>query len=148
MFKRRKRVFSHAVQDLFGGDGMVEDSGPPTLEEWERIVRQMHDNLSAHIGDEKRARRILLDAFEPRERRIFAALLVGKRKRGRRPGDGGRVASKNERLLWLYKMKQADGRKTGRKTGPYIFARWLFEELGQGASADANYRKLNSLLRK
>ena len=56
---QRRKVFSPAVQDLFGGDGMVEDSGPPTLEEWERIVRQVDDNLSAYVGDRKKARRIL-----------------------------------------------------------------------------------------
>ena len=61
MSQRRKRVFSQAVQDLFGGDGMVEDSGPLSFEDWERIVRQMQDNLSAYVGDRKKARRILLD---------------------------------------------------------------------------------------
>jgi hypothetical protein len=123
-----------------------EDSGTGSLDELERIIRQMHDNLSARIGDEKRARRIFLDAWPPRERRIFAAMLM--RDRGRPPGDGGRVASKNEMLLWLYKMKQAEGQKMGQKIGPYIFARWLYEELDWGASVEANYRKLKSLHRK
>ena len=127
---QRRKVFSPAVQALFGGDGMVEDRGPPTLEELERIVRQMDDNLSAYFGDRKKARRILLDALPARERRVWAALLVGKRKRGRRPGDDGRVASKNEMLLWLYKTKQAECQKMGQKIGPVIFARWLYEELG------------------
>jgi hypothetical protein len=139
MSQRRKRVFSSAVQDLFGGDGMVEDRGPPTLEEWERIVRQMHDNLSAYFGDRKKARRIFLDAWPPRERRVFAALLV-RRTRGRPPGDAGRVARKNAGLLALYKLKRD-------AMGPWMFARWLYEELGHGASLRANYEKLRLLLK-
>jgi hypothetical protein len=55
MSQRHKRVFSQAVQDLFGGDGMVEDSGPLSFEDWERIVRQMQDNLSAYVGDRKKS---------------------------------------------------------------------------------------------
>jgi hypothetical protein len=144
MSQRHKRVFSQAVQDLFGGDGMVEDSGPLSFEDWERIVRQMQDNLSAYVGDRKKARRILLDGLPERTRRVWAALLVGKRKRGRPPGDGGRVARQKEVWLWFYKMKQAED----PPMGPWEFAGWLYEKMDQGTSVEANYKKLKSFLRK
>ena len=138
---QRRKVFSLAVQDLFGGDGMVEDSGPPTLEEWERIVRQMDDNLSAYIGDTKKARRLLLDALPAQHRRVWAAMLA---KRGRPPGDAGRVARQKEAWLDLYNRQKAKD----PKMGPSKFAKWLHEEMGQGASVESTYKKLKSFLRK
>ena len=119
-----------------------ENAAAGSLDELEKTIRNMHDNLSAYFGDRKKACRIFLDAWPPRARRVFAALLVG-RKRGRQPGDAGRVARKNERLLRLYKMKQAED----LPMGPWIFARWFHEEMGEGASVRANYEKLRLLLK-
>jgi hypothetical protein len=137
---RRKR-FSAAVQDLLGGDGMVDDTNHPSLDELERALRKIHNRLSALIGDEK-ARRILLADLPARERRVFEALLT--RPRGRPPGDAGPVAQRNAAWLAVYKWKK-DHDPT---MGPWKFAQWLHNEAHQGASVRANYEKLRTLLRR
>jgi hypothetical protein len=54
------------------------------------------------------------------------------------------VARKNEAWLAVYKWKHAED----PPMGPWEYAKWLHEEIGQGASVEANYKKLKSLLRK
>jgi hypothetical protein len=113
-----------------------------SFDELERILRKPHAHLSARIGDERKARRIILDGLPLRERRIFAAMLA--QKRGRPSGDAGLVARKNEAWLNLYKLKTV----LDPMMGPWKFARWLHEEKAHGASVEANYKKLKSLLQK
>ena len=118
-----------------------ENSGTGSFDELERFIRQMHDNLSAHIGDTKKARRLILDALPARHRRVWAALLA---RRGRPPGDGGRVARQKEVWLWFYKIKQAEDPPMDLSK----FAKWLHEEMGQGASVESTRKKLKGFLRK
>ncbi len=118
-----------------------ENSSTGSLDELGRIARKAVDNLSARIGDEKRARRVFLDAWPRRERRVFAALLV--RPRGRPSRNTGIVARKNWGLVTLYKWKQTQD----PTLSPWKFARWLYEYMHDGASVDANYKKLRTLLK-
>jgi hypothetical protein len=114
---------------------MVDDTDHPSLDELERVLRKI-------IGDDKEVRRLILESVPLRERRIFKALLAVPR--GRPSGDAGRTAGKNAALLGLYRCKRAED----PKMGPWKFARWLHEELGQGTSVRANYEKLRVLLHK
>jgi hypothetical protein len=144
MFRRRR--FSPAVQDLFGGDGMIEDSGSVGFNELERILRNMLTNLSAHFGgDENRARLILLDGLPRHRRRIFEALLT--QPRGRPRGDAGRASNKEDLvLLAVYNFKKAED----PTIGPWEFARWWHDEMGQcrSVTVDTVYRRLTTVLRK
>ena len=116
MFRRHR--FTPAVQDLFGGDGMVEDSGSVGFNELERILRNMLANLSAHFGgDENRARLVLLNGIPRHRRRIFEALLA--RPRGRPRGDTSRASNnaalrtcRAQDLLRYEQTHQRQGRPT------------------------------------
>jgi len=142
----RQHRFSPAVQDLFGGDGMVEDSGSVGFNELERILRNMLANLSAHFGgDENRARLVLLDGIPRHRRRIFEALLA--RPRGRPRGDTSRASNKEGLvLLAVYNFKKSED----PTIGPWEFARWWHDEMGQcrSVTVDTVYRRLTAVLRK
>ena len=144
MFRRRR--FSPAVRDLFGGDGMVEDSGSVGFDELERILRNLLAKLSTHFGgDENRARLLLLDGIPRNRRRIFEDLLAQPRGR---PHRNAVQASNKEGLVLLavYNFKKAED----PTIGPWEFARWWHDEMGQcrSVTVDTVYRRLTAVLRK